>query len=271
MILAWDRTSEGSGRLGGGEHFQSGKGPDTEVQDQAAVAARGAGGVPDGAAVAAGGAGGVPDGAAVASGGAGGSEGSDTEVQDQAIFTDYDGQASDGGKRRSEGDEVPHDDGEAGTESYDPVAAAREDRDAAIRGLREIIELLQKEQAALPKESAETGEILGQALQLLEQHQADYQQLIALLKEMFQRGPNQGPDLGCQAASKARALKEETKRAKKRWPGRVWDEIWDKLKTILPRIWSMISRLLAVKEWTVSGQAGDLFGLAQVGISITFG
>lgn len=93
-----------------------------------------------------------------------------------------------------------------------------------------------------------------------------------MLDEMERRGPDQGPELGFRVVSKTRALKEETKQARKRWPRRVWDKIWDKLKTLLPQIWSMISNLLTVKEWTVNGQAGTgLFGLAQVGISVTFG
>ena len=72
--------------------------------------------------------------------------------------------------------------------------------------------------------------------------------------------------------SKSQALKAETKLARKRWPDHAWDKIWDKLKTVLPRIWSMISHLLAVEEWKVSGQAGTgMFGLAQVGVEITFG
>ena len=114
--------------------------------------------------------------------------------------------------------------------------------------------------------------ILAQQRELAERHEADWRQLIAEIEEIQRRGANQGPDLGCQAMAKAKALQEETKRARKRWPGRVWDKIWDELKTVLPRIWSMISCLLTVKEWTVNGQAGmPMFGLAQVGISITFG
>jgi hypothetical protein len=171
-----------------------------------------------------------------------------------------------------EGDEVPTEDGEAGGKSYDPAAAARADSDTVIPELRGIIADLQEEVAALRKEAAQTSETVTQALKLAERHQTDYQQLIALLEEMLRRGPDQGPDLGSQAASRANALREETRRARKRWPGRVWDTIWEKLKTVLPRIWSMITDLLTVKEWTVSGKVGsDLFGLAQLGISITFG
>jgi hypothetical protein len=190
-----------------------------------------------------------------------------------------DGQASEGSKQPPEDGELPPKCEEAGTEGYDSKAAAREDRDAAVSDIREIIADLRAEitelrveAVAIRQTSAETTEMLAQELQQAERHEVEYQRLIALLDEILRRGPNQGPDLGCQAASKAKVLKEETRRARKKWPGRVWDRIWDKLKTVLPRIWSMISSLLTVKEWTISGQAGStLFGLAQVGISITFG
>lgn len=174
-------------------------------------------------------------------------------------------------ERSREGQEVPPDEGEAGTGSYDPRAAARDDHDAAVAGLREIIAALQEEVEAIRQESAEIRAMHAQALEQAERHKVGCQQLIALLDEMLQRGPGQGPDLGWQAASTAKALKEETRRERKKLPGRVWDRIWDELKRVLPRIWSMISHLLTVKEWTISGQAGTVFGLAQVGISITFG
>ena len=81
---------------------------------------------------------------------------------------------------------------------------------------------------------------------------------------MLARRAGQPPDLGCHAVSTARALKAEPKCARKKWPGGVWDKIWTKLKTARPPLWSMISHLLTVKEWTVSGQPGSgVFGLPE--------
>jgi hypothetical protein len=58
----------------------------------------------------------------------------------------------------------------------------------------------------------------------------------------------------------------------KRWPGRYWDTLWGTLKKVVPRVRSMVSHLVKVKQRTVSGQVGiGLLGLTQTGISITFG
>lgn len=162
---------------------------------------------------------------------------------------------------------------------FDPEAAARGDHDAAVSDLRRaIVEITQEImdlRAALTaarQERRDTDGALLRALQLALRHESDYRQLIALLDEMLEAGRGQGPTLGCEAVSTAQAVTGEAKRERKRSPGHAWDRIWHILKTVLRRIWSMISHLLAVKEWKVSGRAGNgLFGLAQVGIEITFG
>ena len=48
----------------------------------------------------------------------------------------------------------------------------------------------------------------------------------------------------------------ETKFVNKLWPDRLWDTIWVILKRVLPRLSNMISHLVKVKEWMVSGQVG---------------
>lgn len=153
----------------------------------------------------------------------------------------------------------------------DPAAAVRRDHEAAVAGLRVIIAEL-KAIAEGRLEPARTNAMLPQSLEVAERLQAECEHLIALLDQMMERGRGQEPGLGFQATARTTVIREETRRARKKWPARAWDTIWDELKIVLNRIWSMISHLLTVKEWTVNGQVGGgVLGLAQAGISVTFG
>ena len=120
--------------------------------------------------------------------------------------------------------------------------------------------------------SSGSAEMLAEARELADRLKEDCEDLIDGLEELLERGPDQEPSVAFQVVAAAQAAEEESNSALKKWPGRVWDKISAELMVALKRIWSMISKLLTVKEWTLNGQlSAEPFGLAQVGVSVTFG
>jgi len=153
---------------------------------------------------------------------------------------------------------------------YDATAAAREDYAAIAEGLEVITQELQKIADELRLHTV--PDVNPEELQVAERQQGACKNLDASLAEMLERGPGQDPDLAFSVHAQSASLKGGTKYARKRWPGRAWDTIWHTLKRILPLVWSFISHLVRVREWSVSGQVGTgLVGLLQAKISVTFG
>jgi hypothetical protein len=69
----------------------------------------------------------------------------------------------------------------------------------------------------------------------------------------------------------AEAIRADAEMAHSRW-GAARTRVWEAVKRMLPRLWALISQLLHVKEWTVSGQLkSDPFGFASASVTVTFG
>lgn len=83
-------------------------------------------------------------------------------------------------------------------------------------------------------------------------------------------GSEQGPSAAVVAAAQAEAIRADAKAAHKRWKAG-WTRVWEAVKRMLPQLWVLISGLLHVKEWTVSGQLkSDPFSLASASVTVTF-
>jgi hypothetical protein len=151
---------------------------------------------------------------------------------------------------------------------YDALVAAREDHAVILAGLSTITDLLQK----LREEIARQAAPQEQQRLVAEQLQAAVQQLRRLVDELLRNGTNQGPGLSYAAQQQATVIDSETADASKRWPSSAWDKIKDEVKRVLARLWGMISKLVTVKEWTLSGKVGTgILGLAEACVSVTFG
>jgi hypothetical protein len=110
------------------------------------------------------------------------------------------------------------------------------------------------------------------------------QQLIATLREFVDAGPGQPPDLAFSATAQYSALETDINDAAPEDGGtdltlapsgavkRAWESIKKLLSKGWSRLWSLISHLTKVKEWSVGGSIGVPFlGLGQAQISVTFG
>jgi hypothetical protein len=87
------------------------------------------------------------------------------------------------------------------------------------------------------------------------------------------RGAGQDPSMASAAAAQAAAVASDTKYARRRFRDNpAWKRLWQAVKQVAPHLWALISRLVRVKEWSVTGQLGTgVLGLASAGISVTFG
>jgi DNA-binding transcriptional MerR regulator len=99
--------------------------------------------------------------------------------------------------------------------------------------------------------------------------------------ELLRAGSGQPPDRAFRLAAGQTALTGDVEDAQQDAEDEQEAEdgkesIWDKIKRWLKRagrkLWAMISRLVTVKEWSLTGTAGtSVLGLAQASISVTFG
>ena len=166
-------------------------------------------------------------------------------------------------------------DAELGTDrigTYDPLAAAQEDHAVIVGLLDTITGLLQ----GLREEIASQLFPLLQEQQRLavEQLLAAVQQERLLIDELLRNRTNQGPGLSYAASTQAAVIDTETADAAERWPNSAWEKIKAAVKRVSARLWSMISKLVTVKEWALSGKVGTpgpLVGLFEASISVTFG
>ena len=164
-------------------------------------------------------------------------------------------------------------DAELGTDrigTYDPLAAAQEDHEVIVGLLTSITEALQglREQIALQSTLQE------QQLIAIERLLEAIQQLRLLIDELIKDGANQGPSLGYAASMQATVIETEIPDAAEQQPDSAWEKIKEQFKRVLARLWGMISKLLTVKEWALSGKVrapGPLLGLAEASVTVTFG
>lgn len=111
-------------------------------------------------------------------------------------------------------------------------------------------------------------------------------QLIGTLHALVDAGPGQPPDLAFSAVAQFSALKSTVDDAPEPEHDefspsiprvsesiiQTWAWIKDALKRGEPLLWSLISHLARVKEWSLNGTIGTgLPGMAQTQISVTFG
>lgn len=146
------------------------------------------------------------------------------------------------------------------------LAAVHRDLDLLVGVFKEISGQLQDLAAKLGDKSPDRDEQAAEVKKIT----PDVDQRIFDVEELAKR-PDQALDLAVPATSQWSTVDSELGYASNRWHGR-WTEIWETLKGVGPRLWDMISRLVKVKEWTVTGQVGiPMLGLAQASISVTFG
>jgi hypothetical protein len=174
------------------------------------------------------------------------------------------------------GDAGPEPAGDADSEAYDRQAAAREDLGVLVNALDEVSRQLSRLADALRHESSEETDRspdLEEQVTLAEQIAPEVRQLTGTATELVAQGTDQEPDLAFSAAAQMAALRSDLRFAKKRYSvNRAWKKIWEVLTRAAPRLWSLISHLVKVKEWSVTGEIGTgVLGLAQARISVTFG
>jgi hypothetical protein len=97
------------------------------------------------------------------------------------------------------------------------------------------------------------------------------EQLRRLTDELLRNGTNQSPGLGYATSQEAMVLDSGTEDAGKRWPSAAWEKIKAAIKKALPWLWGMISKLVTIKEWTLTGTVGGIPGLPEASVSVTFG
>jgi hypothetical protein len=177
---------------------------------------------------------------------------------------------------------------------YDRQQAARQDLDALLTELNRIsdnlswlAEKIRNRIAAVPRRFGEgDADILkqtenmdrGYIPQYAEALRDSVHQLIGTLHALVDAGPSQPPDLAFSAVAQFFALKSAVDNAPslKNIPAGIPPVSWDWTKSAVERawtrLWSLISHLTRVKEWSVSGSIGTgLSDMAQAQISVTFG
>jgi hypothetical protein len=134
---------------------------------------------------------------------------------------------------------------------------------------------------------ADMAEMRGGLQQLLEsgdrpERQAQIARLIARADgqtadadELVQAGSGQAPDRAFRLAAGHSVLADDIGdagvEAKDEVKG-IWKNVKDWMHKAGLKLWALISRLVKVKEWSISGTVGtDVLGFAQASISVTFG
>jgi hypothetical protein len=166
------------------------------------------------------------------------------------------------------GDE-PQDSDADGEAIYDRAAAARHDGVLLTESIDELADDLHDLASRLsqpePQETRTVQQIID-SVQLLK----------VIVRNLLSEGTGQRPDLAFTATTQVQLTSDEIKRARKRFGighvEQIWDSILAAVKRVSRWLWSVISHLVTVKEWTVTGQVGlGPIGLAQGSISVTFG
>jgi hypothetical protein len=139
----------------------------------------------------------------------------------------------------------------------------------ALDGIRAEMQLISERQDAL---AGRLDALDARQLQEARHVTESVQRLQDIVDAVLAGGRGQDPGTAFSAQQQAAALTADVKSARKRWHSQRWDAAWEWVKKLSRRLWSMLSHLLTVKEWTVTGQVGTgPWGLASAGISVTFG
>jgi hypothetical protein len=164
---------------------------------------------------------------------------------------------------------------------YNRTSAAREDLHVLVAALDKVSDQLaqltdtlqQQLDGGLDRPDLEQTAALEEQVDLATQIVPEVDQLKDVARELVKRGLDQAPDLAFSATAQMTVLRTDVRRARKRFSANsAWKRIWDLLKGLPQRLLSLISHLVKVKEWSVTGQVGTgMLGLAQASISVTFG
>ncbi len=112
---------------------------------------------------------------------------------------------------------------------------------------------------------------VAEQLTVRRQIDGDVARMKVMVEDLVASGRGQDPSAAVAVSAQASVIRSEASMARRRW-GQLWDAVWAAVKRALPRLWALISQLLTVKEWTVTGQAkSDPFGLLSASVTITFG
>jgi hypothetical protein len=115
---------------------------------------------------------------------------------------------------------------------------------------------LQELRQQLREDAARQVALQDQQQVAIEQLMAAVRQLHRQLDELVSNGTNQDPGLSYATSQQAMVIEAETADHSRQWPGSAWEKIKRVLARALKRLWSMISKLVRVKEWTLSGKIG---------------
>jgi hypothetical protein len=170
---------------------------------------------------------------------------------------------------------------EQDADGYDRAAAAQDDLRVLVNALNEVAKQLLALSHTLQQQLYRGPDGLGPdekatleaQVDLADQMAPEVRRLADTARELVAQGPDQAPDLAFSATAQMTALRSDIRRARKRFSANsAWKKIWDMLKDLPKRLLSMISHLVKVKEWSLTGQVGTgVLGLAQASISVTFG
>jgi uncharacterized phage infection (PIP) family protein YhgE len=169
------------------------------------------------------------------------------------------------------------------TDGLDRVTGEYKQEDAAREDLRVLVAALDKVSGQLAEltdtlqqqlsQVAATPPDLEEQLDLAKQIAPEISQLKTAVTELPERGLSQEPDLAFSVTAQMTAVMSDLRYAKTQFSAtRMWKKIWATLKRAAPRLWSLISHLVKVKEWSVTAAVGTgVLGLANASISVTFG
>jgi hypothetical protein len=163
------------------------------------------------------------------------------------------------------------------TGGYNRDDAAREDLRILVSGLDEVSRQLHELTVTLMGQQL-SKQVDGQPdiveeTDLAGEIVSEVSRLSKTAHDLVAQGSNQEPDLAFSATAQMTVVRSDLRYARKRFSATsAWTKIWETLTRVAPRLWSLISHLVKVKEWSVTGQVGTgVFGLAQASISVTFG
>jgi hypothetical protein len=151
--------------------------------------------------------------------------------------------------------------------------AARAERDRVLERLDEVARQLDDLRAELAeRQSGQAPAALEEAATVAEIRQ-EVRELRQAVIDLAGQGTGQEPALAAAAAAQQAAVTSDVKAARKRFRATAaWTRIWEALKKVAPHLWTLITKLTRVKEWSVTGQLGsNVLGFGSAGITVTFG
>jgi hypothetical protein len=166
-------------------------------------------------------------------------------------------------------------------DGYDRLGAIVAERDITLGYLEQVSDGL-AQLSGLGVGAYPDG-VAGRAGMLAQLDQAT-RRLGATIRTLAEAKPEEARDLSVSAMAQLQALESDIDEAEDQTTsasvvavqigkvGTVFSSIKKALTKAWKRLWSLISHLTTVKEWSVSGQAGTgILGFAQATITVTFG